>query len=172
MNRQKQALSALTLMLVMLIPGSLAANTNREHAEISRWLSSLEMKSADLRREAAQLESLNRSMASWHSHSRYLNNVKEHVNYMGQTVADLHDLKSAASEEQQRAIEAATPRLKSIAENTEKAIRMLNEDRSMTTNPEYRDILATLHSETAELYDSLDAFNDYRAAKQRLAVSQ
>ncbi len=172
MYRHKLSLLTLMLAVFVMVPGSAVADNHPDHAEISNWLGTLERSSAELRREAAQLESLNRSDASWMSHSRYLTTVKHHVNYMGAIVADLQDLRSVASPDQQRAIDAATPALKSIADHTEKAIRMLNADRRSISKEDYRDVIASLHGNADSLYSMLDALDDYTEAKKRLPATK
>ena len=169
MKSRLSMLFAFALLMPIVLPTSVMADTRTEQAHINNWLAQLERHSADASREAAEFESLTRSRATWKTHTHYLNSMRERVNGMGAVLADLEDLKPAANPPQKDAIEHARPKLQSLAANVEKMIALLNEDRSAIRDPDYRRALVELHEDTHSLYQGLDAHTDYISAKQRLA---
>lgn len=137
-------------------------------SKVRDLLARFESNAADMRRDAATLESKRRNKLDWNSHADMLTTMKEHVNGMGRMLAELESMKPQASVLQQKAIESARPHLEEMAKNVTTAIQMVNEDRRNVAKTEYLDTLHSIWGNADTLYKSVDAITDYKEAQLRL----
>jgi uncharacterized surface protein with fasciclin (FAS1) repeats len=138
-------------------------------SRIDDMLAAFESKAIEARRDAASLESKRRNpRISWETHAHKLTVMKDHINDMGKMLAELEGMKSNATLFQEKAIEAARPHLKDLAQRVEKAMSWLNEDRASISKAEYKENLHGIWSDADQLYRNVDTVIDYHEAKMRL----
>lgn len=147
---------------VILPPG-----TTAQVSGIDDTLGQFESKAIETRRTADMLEAGRHSL-SWQSQAHYLHSMKHQVNDMGKLLAKLEASKSQATHFQEKAIEAARPPLKDMAQRVENAMRWLNEDRRSVLQAEYKDNLHDLWLSSDRLYKDVDTITDYHQARMRL----
>jgi hypothetical protein len=121
-----------------------------------------------MRHEADILSSFTpNKQLSWESHAVRLHALKDHVNLMGQSLAELEAMKPTANLTQALAIEHARPHLVSVAENLTEAIELVNENRRNVNWGDYGEAVSDVYSHADALHTKLDAILDYEKAKQR-----
>jgi len=94
--------------------------------------------------------------------------LKNHLNEMGKTLAELEALKPLASENQGMAIEHARPHLVSVAQNLTQSIELVQENRNNVHWGEYGEAVSNLYVHADALHTKLDTILDYADAKMRL----
>ncbi len=115
---------------------------------------------SQLRREADVLDAHGRSRVSWQTHTHQLWAVKDHVNQLSVTLAELEALKPHASESQKMAIEHARPHLDSVAQSTTRAFELIKDNRGIVYFPEYGEAVSDIHEHADVLHMKLDAILD------------
>ena len=128
------------------------------------------MQAADLQRDSDTLESFTHSQVSWESHATELENMKEHINKIGQTIQKLQSMRSSASPWQQEAIDRIIPVAQKLASNTTAAIERLNRNRTHLQDPQYQQYLKANAEAARELSSMVKDFVDY--GKTRNALEQ
>jgi hypothetical protein len=158
------------VVLVVALAGSASAEVTIESSpQVGRELADFKRTAAEMRREADTLNSYTPGkQLSWQSHMYRLNTLKDHVNAMGQSLAQLEALKPMANETEALAIEHARPHVVSVAKNLTQAIELLNENRGNVYWGEYGEAVSDVYDHADALHTKLDAILDYEKAKDRL----
>jgi len=164
------ASSALTVFLLVALASTAFAETAiQSRAQVAEQLADFKRTAFEMRREAATLKSFTpNKRLHWQSHTYRLDALKNHVNEMGKTLAELEAMKPLASENQGMAIEHAQHHLVSVAENLTQAIELVNENRSNVHWGEYAEAVSDLYAHADALHTKLDTILDYEDAQMRL----
>jgi len=163
------AFSLLTiLLLVGLADSALAEATTFRNPQVGKQLTDFKQTVFEMRREADTLKSMTpNKRLSWESHTYRLSTLKDQVNEMGRSLAELEAQKSIASEGQALAIEHARPHLVSVAQNLTAAIELVNENRNSVQWSEYGNTVNDIYAHADALHNRLDTILDYEKAKTR-----
>ena len=169
-SKFKIGLFAFTLLFVVAMATSVSAEsrTNDAQRQVADRLAEFQRTASQLRRQADTLNADRNSRVSWETHSRHLANLKDHVNELGRSLAELEAMRPAASGNQRLAIEHAGPHLVSIAQSTTRAIELLNNQRGNIHLPEYGEVASDIYDHADTLHTKLDAILDFEDAKVRL----
>jgi hypothetical protein len=168
-NKLLVASSAIAVLLVVVLASSALAETSTKSAQVTEQLAGFKSTAFEMRREADTLKSFtpNKRM-SWQSHTHRLDALKNHVNEMGKTLAELEALKPTVTESQGMAIEHARPHLVSVAQNLTQAIELVNENRNNVHWGEYGEAVSNIYAHADALHTKLDTILHYENAKVRL----
>ncbi|HEY3937813.1 MAG TPA: hypothetical protein VGL97_10300 [Bryobacteraceae bacterium] len=98
------------------------------------------------------------SRLGWQTHAFQLNQIRDHINAIGEDLAWLQVMRPVSAPWQQAAIDRVVPVAADLADRTTAAIGHLNENQSLLFAPEYVDHLQTI----AGLADHMDGtLGDY-----------
>lgn len=161
--------SLLTVMLLVGMAGSALAESSTFHnPHVAKQLVDFKRTASELRSEADALNSMTpHKRLSWQSHSYRLDTLKNHVNSMGKSLAELEAQKAIATEGQALAIEHARPHLVSVAQNLTQAIELVNEDRNSVHWGDYGAAVNDIYTHAEALHTKLDTILDYENARMR-----
>lgn len=109
---------------------------------------------------------------SWQSHAYYLTRVKDHINAVGERIAELQRIRDDVHPWQQQAITEVTSHAAQVAASTQAAIVHLRENQGRLFIPEYRDHLTTIADNSAKMKQTVDKFLDYEKAQQKFQQLQ
>lgn len=163
------ALGMFTLLFSMVAVMPASAETAIQRGRpVGDQLVEFKRTAFEMRNEADALKSLTFSRGlNWQSHSSRLNALKDRVNEMGRSLAELEASKARAIEGQALAIEHARPHLVSVAANLTEAIQLVNENRSHIHLSEYREAVSDIYAQAEALHNKLDTILDYEDARKR-----
>jgi hypothetical protein len=134
----------------------------------SRLLSEIRAETATLRGSAETLLSLSRHpQYSWKSHAEYLDDVKSHINSVGDRTAELQRIQTATLPWQKQAISEVTSHAARVAASTQAALLYLNENRGRLFVPEYKDHVATIASSSEDMQETVSKYLDFEKTQQR-----
>jgi hypothetical protein len=169
-NKLRIALVAMAAVaMVTPVRYAYAETSNQSSAQVTRQLSAFKHNVSEMRREAEVLESWTRNIQlSWQSHVFSLNALKDHLNELGQVLAQLEGLRPLANDSQALAIEHARPHLVSVAQDLTQAIELVNESRRNIQQREYVDSVSNVYAHANALHTKLDAILAYQGAKARV----
>jgi septal ring factor EnvC (AmiA/AmiB activator) len=157
------------LLLLVLASSALAESTPIHNPQVTKQLDDLKRSAFELRKEADTLRSmLPNKLTSWQSHTNRLNALRDHVNEMGRSLADLETGRAAAGERQAMAMEQTRFHLVPMAQNLTQAIALINENRDSVLWGEYRDAVSDVYTHANALHTTLDAITNFEEAKVRL----
>jgi len=105
---------------------------------------------------------------SWQSHVFYLDQVKGHINAIGERTAELQQIRYAVLPWQEQAITEVTFHAAQVAASTQAAIVYLNENQGRRFVPEYRHHLTTIADSSDDMKQAVDSFLDYEKTQQKL----
>jgi len=166
--------SSVLIMLLFIVLATPAFGDTLEQSRASRLqvadqLSAFKRTTFEMRREADTLKSFTpNKRLSWQSHTHRLDALKNHVNELGKSLAELEALKPMANESQAMAIEQARPHLVSVAQNLTQAIELVRENRNNIHWGEYGEAVSNIYAHADVLHTKLDTILDYESAKARL----
>ena len=171
-NKLLIASSAITVfLLVALASAAFAETATQSRAQVAEQLADFKRTAFEMRREADTLKSFTpHKRLHWQSHTYRLDALKNHVNEMGKTLAELEALKPLANESQGMAIEHARPHLVSVAESLTQAIELVNENRNNVHWGEYCDAVSNIYAHADALHAKLDTILDYEDAQMRFEI--
>ena len=150
-------------------PAHADAPSDSAHPVVSEHLKDFKGTAFEMRQEAATLHShTSGKRMAWQTHTQSLAALKQQVNDLGRTLAELEQLKAVSGETQQMAIENARTHLLAVAQNLTLAIEMVNENRSSIVHGDYADAVRNIQEYTASLYEKVDTLLDYEATRMRL----
>jgi hypothetical protein len=171
-KKLKMGLLGFTLLFVAALATSASAESRMQTGDAQRdvgdRLADFKRAASQLCREAATLDAHGRSRVSWQTHTFQLQAVKDHVNQLGTTLAELEDLKPHASESQRVVIEQARPHLLSLVQSTTRAFELIKDNRGSIHFPEYCEAASDIYAHADALHMKLDAVLDLENAKERL----
>jgi len=170
MKRKSLVLCAAVLAAILAAPARLPADARPSNtAEITSQLKEAKQASYELRNTTDRLRAITRGSGHhWQSHSRSLNEAREHVNRLGQMLADLEELKPHASATQQMAIESMRPQLAQTAKALTSAIELVRDGSHNIRFSPYGDAVEAVSEHSTSLHDTLDTVLKYESAKARL----
>jgi hypothetical protein len=146
----------------------LAASRTEENPEVTRLLAEARDEAAALSKDADEMEALTRSDVNWQSHAAMLENIKDHINSLAQTIEKLNAMRDSASDWQRQAIDRSIPLMRDLAANTTAAINHLNENKLRPTSGNYTEYLKE-NAETAhQLSDMISGFVRYGETREKL----
>jgi hypothetical protein len=156
------------LFLVVLAPSALADTATQPSPQVADLLADFKRTTFEMRGEADTLKSFTpNKRLHWQSHAHRLDALKNHVNDMGKSLAELEALKPTATESQGIAIEHARPHLVSVAQNLTQAIELVREKRNNIHWAEYGEAVSNIYAHADALHTKLDTILDYENAKVR-----
>jgi hypothetical protein len=170
MNKQ-QMIGSIPLALLAVGVGvtSLAKETGVPDSEqVSKLLSEAKTQAFQLKEDASTMEAYTRSNLGWESHAAAVEQVKEHINAAGRTLAKLAESRKTASPWQMTAIDRIAPLLKEIASNTETVIKYINKNPKRLFMTEYKDYIETNADVADKLAGLISDFVDYGNTKNKL----
>lgn len=165
------AVAVMMLGMLVMTPAAIAESNPpnpQVAAKLDDQLARFESKVIDLERQASDLEALTRSKVGWQTHSHHLGAVRQTFNELGMMLVKMEAHADQGTEMQRKAIAEARPHLVEIDDSLESALSSLNETRRAIATPDYQNNLKAVHDHARELYRTVDAITDYRAAKLRL----
>ena len=162
--------SALLVALFLLprLPIQAAPPDVGDNPQVTKLLEDIEMQAADLQRDSDELESFTHSNVSWESHATELENIKQHINKIGQTIQKLQGMRSSASPWQQEAIDRIIPVAQKLASNTTAAIQHLNQNPSRIQDPRYQEYLRQNAEAATQLSGMVRDFVQYGKTRNTL----
>jgi hypothetical protein len=162
-------LVSFTMLFVAVVAGSASGERTKEaQRDVADRLADFQRTASQLRHEADTLNAGRNSRVSWETHALHLRNLKDHVNELGRSLAELEALKPEASKSQRMAIEHARPHLVSIAQSTTRALELLNDRRGSIHFAEYGEAASDIYDHADALNTKMDAILDFEDAKVRL----
>jgi hypothetical protein len=138
-------------------------------ARASTLLAEIKKETAALSPHADKLGTFARNPEySWQSHVFYLDQVKGHINAIGERTAELQQIRYAVLPWQEQAITEVTSHAAQVAASTQAAIVYLNENQGRRFVPEYRDHLTTIADSSEDMKQAVDRFLAYEKTQQKL----
>lgn len=164
-NQIVKTSSALVVLLAVAVGSAFADNEKR----LSSRLSDFKTTAAELRMGADRLDSHTRNTGlSWQTHNYQLSLMRDQVNELGKTLADLEAQQGIATEAQSMAIEHARPHLVALADNLTQAFDLVREQRSNVYRPAYTELVADIYEHADDLHTKMDTILDYESSRVRL----
>lgn len=161
-------LPLLAMSFTPLAPAAVSANSATT-AESRQLLTEIGQLSAKLKTDAGTLESYKRQPTlSWQTHAAQLNQIKEHVNAIGDRLERLQAFRNNVAPWQQRAIDEIVPVAATLAAHTESAIQHLNENRKLLHTGVYADHVMSMSARSGELKTSVNTYLDYAGTSDEL----
>jgi len=163
--------SAMAVLVITAMVGSAfaAESPTQGHRQVANELTDLKRTASKMRDQADILNSFTPAkQLSWQSHTARLNAIKDHVNEMGQSLAELEAMKPMANQTQALAIEHARPHLVSVASNLTEAIELVNENRRNVYWSDYGEAVEAVYSHADALHTKLDTILKYEKDKMRM----
>lgn len=143
--------------------------TRKVQREVSRVLGRVHAHALEVGLRAEMLESLARSpQISWQTHASELNQARDRVNEMGKLLHWLRTNRPRALPWQQRAMDQVRPMFNILADRTEKAIRLFNENRNTLFATAYADVTADMRTTAVRMRKTVAAYREYDEAQQKL----
>ena len=161
--------SVLTVLLLLGTAGSALAEPSTLHSpHVAKQLAEFKQTVFEMQREAAVLSSMapNRHL-SWQSHVYRLDALKNRVNEIGKSLAELETQKPVATDGQALAIEHTRPHLVSVAQNLTQAIKLVNVDRNNVLWGEYGETVSDIYTHADAMHTKLDTILDFENARVR-----
>jgi hypothetical protein len=169
MNQYAQAvrpgLAFLAVALLSLAPAVASARSAKDSEEFSGFLAQAKTEARQLQKSAEEMNSFAHSRTRWETQAAKIEEIKTHVNKLGEWVIKMNHVE-AASPWQRQAIRDVTPMVEELAANVTMTIYHLGESQDrlvFSSFPEYVAANAELAANTAEL---LSEYVEYSEAKQ------
>lgn len=166
--KPKSIMSAITriALVALLLPvGTLAAQVDSQ--AISKLLVQVKTHAAEASDDADTLESYTRGNMHYQSHATQINRMKEHVNELIRDSNELNSLRAEGSAWQQEAIDRIQEILPQMASHLTGMINHLNDNKSKTHIPAYREYVRTNQRLINKAYETIENFVDYDEAKAK-----
>jgi hypothetical protein len=135
---------------------------------------------AEIRKESTELRAYTDTVGAFagsprhslHSHIFYLNEVKDHINAVGERTAELQQIRHTVLPWQKQAITEVTSHAAKVAASTQAAIVYLNENRNRLFASEYGDHLTTIADSSEDMKQTVDKFLDYEKTQRKFQQLQ
>jgi len=128
----------LALMLLMAGPSRMVAQTTGPD-HVNQLLADAEHFANLAARDSEELETYNRTQATWETHASQLERIREHVNHLGEIVQQLNEARSEGLPWQQTAIDRINPLMHEMAMQLTATIEHLSEHQSQIRMKPYQD---------------------------------
>ena len=144
------------------------------HSEkaVAAELNELRSLMRQLNYDADQLNSLSRPGLHWQTHAFRLDQVKTHINRIGDQIEALRGMRSLAAPWQRDAIDDVIPIALDAADRTNAAIAHLNENRQQLWAPQYLDHLRTIAARSDQMQELLDTHLQIIEARNKIEMLQ
>ena len=109
---------------------------------------------------------------SWQSHAFYLQRVKDHINAVGERLAELQQIRHAVLPWQLQAITEVTSHAAQVAASTQAAIIHLRDNQNRLFVSEYRDHLRTIADRSDDMKETADKYLDYEKTHEKFQQLQ
>lgn len=146
---------------------SRAATYTLDSEQVSKLLSEAKTMAFQLKEDAVTMESYTRMNVSWQSHAAAINQIKDHINALGQQVTKLKAARDTASPWQKTAIDRINPFLDELGGYTTAVIEHINGDKRHNLE-EYKDYLEANADYASDLASMIGDFVDYGNSRQRV----
>jgi len=132
-------------------------------AEAVERFDELRAGSREVMDRAAKLDAFTRHprLMGWESHAIELDQVRFHINDMGETLCRLQTIRHVLEPWQQKAVDRITPRLAALADQTEAAIEYLRENQTYLADPAYADYFDQIYEGSRDLREATTRYVDY-----------
>lgn len=147
----------------------LSSNFDAENA-VTVELQELRSLMGQLNNDADQLNSPGLSGLSWETHASHLNQIRDHINRIGDQLETLRSMRYIAAPWQQKALDSIVPLAVQIAGRTTAAIRHLNENRTYLWAPQYVDDLRAISALSEHMHGLVDYHLKIIEARDKLQV--
>lgn len=144
-----------------------AASATFDSEQVSKLLSEAKTTAFQLKEDAGIMESFTRMNVSWQSHAAAINQIKDHINALGQQAMKLKAARDTASPWQKAAIDRINPFLDELGGYTTAVIEHINGDKRHTLE-EYKDYLEANADYASDLAAMIGDFVDYGNSRQRV----
>jgi len=164
-------------MTYLAVAAALAAGTpllaasspvSQKSADATRILREVRLLTHDLSRDAATLETYRLNRMSWQTHAHRLAVAKEHINSIGERLANLEAIRGSVEPWQREAIDSITPVAGQLAARTEAAIKYLNENQGRLFVPDYTEHLSAIAGHADQMQESISTHLDLASAQERM----
>ena len=169
-NANRALFAALVFVLAFLVTGRPAeALANAENQDVRALLNHAADQASVLDYDADQMTGyLHTPTLGWQVQANMLNQVREHVNALGKTIARLEAERSQGNTVQQQAIDRAIPLLRDLEKNTTDAIDHINRDQNRPVSGHYPEYLDANADTAHELNRLIQATVEYGHTKTKL----
>lgn len=164
-QKMSRNFSLAALALVLSMGTATAFSQTADSEKISNLLEQAKSHAVLAERDAETLESYTRSKVSWHSHVTRLQNIREHVNNLGQLNKQLSDLRAEGSPWQQMAVDQVDLRLREMADLLTNTINHLNDNSANVHMQAYQDYAKANRELTSRIATMMNDFVNYDEAK-------
>jgi hypothetical protein len=144
-------------------------------SEATQKLGRVEAVAREVRSDAATMQTFNRfpDLYAPEIHKTKLTVMKNNINEMGKIVSNLHQSRENLEEWQAQLVTRLLPKLQAITDDTEAAIKFVNQKPERTFKPTYDDYINEIYDRSNAVIRSVDAYLEWASAKQRkMEVSQ
>lgn len=161
------AKAGLALLTVCLTVGVAEVRAHAADSEqISRLLNHARTNAMQAEFDAETLDSFTRSSLSWQSHAGQLNLIRQHVNELGKTMAQMNSVRAEGSPWQQTAIDRINPLLRDMADQLTTTLAFLKSHEGQVNMPPYQEYARAnyeLASRTANVINDLVAYGQAKS---------
>jgi hypothetical protein len=121
--------------------------------EADQLLTQVRSQAYDVKTDADGLATLSRfNEIDWRSNSERLNEIRDHVNAMGETLCRLDQIRSAVLPWQQQEIDRIRPALVELADSTESAIKLFNDHQETFWATNFPNEAADIYNEASRIH--------------------
>lgn len=171
LKRTKATVSGVVFLFASLLiasPALHATQASKDSAEINGLLADARTESGMLKIDAQELETFTRSNMSWNSFGSKLEEIKTHVNKVGELTSKLNGVRASGSAWQQDAIDHIHPLLRDLTSSVSAAIQHLSEHKSLVHSTHYREYVDTTHEHANNLAGLIADYVEYGKAKDKM----
>jgi len=111
-----------------------------------------------------------RNQLTWESHAQQLNEIRWHINRMGEKLDRLQEISGMIAPWQQKAVERVMPKAMALAERTEGAIAFLNEQQGNMWSDPYTTHVSAMSDHAEEIKSTVSMFLEYGEASGKIEV--
>lgn len=152
-------------------PQEISVNFNAQDA-VTAELKELRSLTSRLNNDAGQLNTLVLAHLHWETHASQLNQIKDHVNRIGDRLEMLRGMRPFAAPWQQEAVDDIMPVALELAERTSAAITHLNQNHQYLWAPQYVDHLRTIADRSDQMQGLLDNHLKLIEARDKIQTLQ
>jgi hypothetical protein len=159
------------IALLSLMPTA-SARGFKDSEEVSGLLAQAKTEAVQLKQDTEEMNTFVRDKLSWHTHATQIDEIKRHVNNLGELVAKMNNAESTASPWQRQSIREVTPLLDALAETVTSTIDHLsaNQDRLHSAPyPDYVSANADMASDLAQLVSDYVAYGEAKHKAEELS---
>jgi hypothetical protein len=130
------SLAFLTALFSMM-PTTGTAQSAKDSETVSALLVQAKTVAFELKQDAGEMNTFVRSKSSWQTHAVKLDQIKRHVNTLGELLARMDRTKPTAAPWQQQLIDRVTPLLRDLATSVTATIKHLSDNQDRLLHPPY-----------------------------------